>query len=151
MAGVRSASCGQTQVQTRQKGRSGACHAPPRVGVCGHMPLACSTPREQLPACCRRHATAATRRRRSPCAGLLLHGQTDEQRAERDAERQQSAEMQQQFAAQLRQDPEALAAKWRSVAESATALADGLLAEAPPGEESVPQWMARRFQELGIK
>lgn len=26
-------------------------------------------------------------------AGLLLHGQTDEQRAERDAERQQSAEL----------------------------------------------------------
>ena len=116
------------------------------------MPLACSTPREQLPACRRRcRHRCPTDRRRSPCAGLLLHGQTDEQRAERDAERQQSAEMQQQFAAQLRQDPEALAAKWRSVAESATALADGLLAEAPPGEESVPQWMARRFQELGIK
>lgn len=84
-------------------------------------------------------------------AGLLLHGQTDEQRAERDAERQQSAELKQQLAAQLRLDPEALAAKWRSVAESATALADGLLADAPPGEESVPEWMSRRFQELGIK
>ena len=80
-----------------------------------------------------------------------MHGQTDEQRAERDAERQQSAELKKQLAAQLRQDPEALAAKWRSVAESATALADGLLDEAPAGEESIPEWMSRRFQELGIK
>lgn len=37
------------------------------------------------------------------------------------------------------------------MAESATALADGLLDEAPAGEESIPEWMSRRFQELGIK
>lgn len=68
--------------------------------------------------------------------GLLLHGQSDKERAERDAERKEAEE---------------LAAKWRTVAESVSTLAQGLLANCEEGEEGVAPWLKRRFTELGIK
>lgn len=105
-------------------------------------PLATSPPRRR-----HRRPAAAPPLLRTPAAGLLLHGQTEEQLAERAADRKESEEL----AARLRPEAEALAAKYRAAAASATALAEGLLEEAPPGEEGVPEWLTRRFRELGIK
>lgn len=68
---------------------------------------------------------------------LQLHGQSEEARAARDEERREAEE---------------LAAAWRGAARSASELATALLeAPAGEGEESVPDWLQRRFQELGIK
>ncbi|PSC75525.1 pleiotropic drug resistance 5-like isoform A [Micractinium conductrix] len=75
---------------------------------------------------------------KSPALGpQQLHGQSEEARAARDEERREAEE---------------LAAAWRGAARSASELATALLeAPAGEGEESVPDWLQRRFQELGIK
>lgn len=74
---------------------------------------------------------------------MLPHGHTEEDRAALDAERRQAEE---ERAALMEK-----AAAYKKAAESAGSLAQGLLEGAPPGEEDVPRWLARRFKELGVK
>ena len=68
--------------------------------------------------------------------GLLLHGQTDEQRAARDAERAAN---------------EARCTAWRAVPRSVSQITRALLEPPPDGNEAVPAWLQRRFRELGVK
>ena len=74
--------------------------------------------------------------RRNRDADLLPHGKSAEGLADRDADRRQAEE---------------LAALWREAARSPSSLAQGLLKQAGEGEEPIPDWLRRRFSELGLK